>query len=145
MLCGDCQSFIQEVDRISETDAHEHIPKRELCTEDFRRSLDQKCYLCTRLLVQLGDDKWQHILNELPKMNLVVFEKSVQIYYTPFTPLIRLGCRVTPILQSDGNGEPVTVDEGKRYSYGYLQFSLLVQDKRLESFPWKHLYRTGFI
>lgn len=145
MLCKDCQSFIQEIDRLSETSVHEHTPKREVCTQDFRRSLDQKCYLCARLLVQLGDEKWQHILNELPKTNLVVFEKSVQIFDTPFTPLIRLGCRVTPILQSNTNGEPVALDEGKRYSYGYLQFSLLVQSKRFESLLSRYLQCTGYI
>ncbi|EXJ59239.1 hypothetical protein A1O7_06671 [Cladophialophora yegresii CBS 114405] len=130
MLCHDCQCLVQEADRAFHGDPAPTSP-REVCTQAFQKSVYEKCYLCTRLLSQLGDEKWQRILQELPKTNVVVFDKTF-IFERDVYLLIRLGCKLTPILDpSHNDSKPALL--GKSYSYGYLQAALLPQDAQSPS------------
>ncbi|KAJ9602069.1 hypothetical protein H2200_013429 [Cladophialophora chaetospira] len=129
MLCEDCQQLVQDADHAWTSWSHDGVDvdstvlKREVSTQEFQLSLHRKCYFCTRLLVVLGDDKWHRILYELPKTNVIVFDKSAEWDHIGQLILVRLGCRLTPILQTDAEEQPVVV--GKGSSFGYLQLSLL--------------------
>ncbi|KIX04940.1 uncharacterized protein Z518_05811 [Rhinocladiella mackenziei CBS 650.93] len=82
MLCDDCRELIRQADRAftsSEDSSHSAV-KREVTTTEFQTALHGKCYLCTRLLIQLGDAKWWHILSDLPDRNLVAFDKSASCH-----------------------------------------------------------------
>ena len=72
MLCGDCRALIQNVDDIlfkgescdNAVNDETSIIKHEVSTETFHKSVQAQCYLCTRLFVRLGDEKWHHILHD---------------------------------------------------------------------------------
>ncbi len=129
MFCDDCQRLVQGADHViphrlfGPTVEGPIIVRQEVLTQDFQDSLRRKCYFCTRLRVELGDDKWHRILHELPKTCQVVFEKSAKWDQYGTSMLVRLGCELTPLVNTDGKGEAVVF--GKAGSFGYLQLSLL--------------------
>ncbi|KAK7903373.1 hypothetical protein LTR67_001392 [Exophiala xenobiotica] len=122
MLCDNCRQLIQQ----SELLAPDEQATYEVTTTDFEAAIKAKCYLCTRLRIQLGDEKWTHILSDLPKDNLITFDKSLTAALN--FSLVRLGCKLTPIIGHDSSGLPV---EGKGYSYGYLQVTVAPQTSRV--------------
>jgi hypothetical protein len=121
MLCDNCRQLIQQSELLAPDEQLTH----EVTTTDFEAAIKAKCYLCTRLRIQLGDEKWAHILLDLPKDNLITFDKSLTAALN--FSLVRLGCKLTPIIGHDSNGLPV---EGKGYSYGYLQVTVAPQTSR---------------
>ena len=128
MLCDDCLALIRLADQEfqSTTSESPFVAKTEVTTSSFAASVQGKCYLCTRLLIQLGDAKWQHILSDLPEINLVAFDKSAHCH-PPSLILVRLGCKLTPVTARGQDGTPVL---GKSYSYGYLQVAVLPRHER---------------
>ena len=132
MLCDDCRELIQLADQEFESATPENpfVAKREVSTAAFAASVHGECYLCTRLLIQLGDAKWQHILSDLPGTNLVAFDKSAHCH-PPSLILVRLGCKLTPITAHEQDATPVL---GKSYSYGYLQIAVLPKYERWATF-----------
>jgi hypothetical protein len=138
MLCDSCLSLIRDADNVISFDDPEwdltitdagttSSFKCEVYTEEFQQSVDQKCYLCTRLFNQLGAEKWKNILHSLPRTHVVAFDKSIE-YGDLCSFRMRLGCKLTPILESSKNGRPALL--GKGYSYGWVQVKLEVQGKR---------------
>jgi hypothetical protein len=130
MLCDDCGNLIWDADTAIFSGEAPETLKREVTTNVFQSSIDGKCYLCTRLLVMLGHEKWHHILHDLPAANLVTFDKSAA-HDAPHLIHIRLGCKLTPILRRDEHGCPDVFGNG--YSYGYLQIALLPLHQRSAS------------
>ena len=139
MLCDDCRELIQLADQEFEfaTSETPSVARREVPTSSFAASVQGKCYLCTRLLIQLGDAKWQHILSDLPETNLVAFDKSAHCH-PPSLILIRLGCKLTPITAREQDAVPAL---GNSYSYGYLQVAVLPRHERWAVFsPLSSVY-----
>ncbi len=136
MLCDDCRQLIQQSELLSP----DGQVTREVTTTEFEAAIKAKCYLCTRLRIQLGDGKWTHILSDLPKDNLIAFDKSLTA--APNFSLVRLGCKLTPIVGHDLNGLPT---EGKGYSYGYLQVTVAPQTSRWAFFPSRLLHHSHFL
>lgn len=124
MLCHDCCRLVQHADHEFHF-AKPPIPvKQEVSTEELLTAVASKCYLCTRLYIELGDQKWQHLSSHLPKTNLVSFDKSAHCHVPDNNILVRLGCKLTPLYSAgvSASGRPIL---GKAYSYGYLQVALL--------------------
>lgn len=133
MLCEDCRELIQLADQALSSTGPVSAVKRDVTTSVFKEAIEAKCYLCTRLFIQLGVVKWNRILDVLPKMNVVLFDKSAHCH-PPCLILVRLGCKLTPISSRDEEGQLVL---GKSHSYGYLQVALLPRDTR-----WDFQFRT---
>ena len=131
MLCDNCRALIQLADRTLSSGDASGLFRHEVPIQDFQESVERKCYLCTRLLVQLGDKKWQRVIHELPKSNIVVFDKSAQCDGSDLIH-VRLGCKLTPIAERDESGSTTVL--GKSHSFGYLQVSLLARESRSASF-----------
>ena len=132
MLCDDCRQLIQRADQEFESATSENpfVARSEVSTTSFAASAQSKCYLCTRLLIQLGDAKWQRILSDLPETNLVAFDKSAHCF-PPSLILVRLGCKLTPIISRGRDSTPLLA---KSYSYGYLQIAVLPKYERWATF-----------
>ncbi|KAL2421808.1 hypothetical protein ABEF95_007851 [Exophiala dermatitidis] len=121
MLCHDCRALIRQADDVFCSHKSQMTVKTEVNTTEFQAAIGDKCYLCTRLRLQLGDSKWQHVVSSLLKTNLVDFDKAASCH-PPSMILVRLGCRLTPILNQGQEGKPLL---GSSYSYGYIQVALL--------------------
>lgn len=121
MLCHDCRALIRQADDVLCSCEIQMTVKTEVSTAEFEAAIRDKCYLCMRLRLQLGDFKWQHVVSSLPKTNLVDFDKAASCH-PPSMILVRLGCRLTPILNQGQEGMPLL---GSSYSYGYIQVALL--------------------
>lgn len=132
MLCDDCRRLIQQADHEFHLDRSPSAVKQEVSTTDFLSAITSNCYLCTRLRIELGDEKVKSLISELPKTNLVAFDKSAHCHVSNNNILVRLGCKLTPLCGITDAGEDIL---GKSYSYGYLQVALLPRNiERLECF-----------
>ena len=141
MLCEDCQVLVQEADKVIFCGETSETIKREVSTQVFQRSVEEKCYLCNRLFIMLGSEKWRQIINELLARNLISFDKSVDCD-VPHLIHMRLGCKLIPIVQRGDEGSADVF--GTAYSYGYLLVSLLPVRQR-SAFPFfKHFGETWF-
>ncbi|KAK6381002.1 hypothetical protein LTS17_005203 [Exophiala oligosperma] len=110
MLCGHCRRLILQVERLNlgaqVTD--------EVTAAGFEDSLDRKCYLCTRLRIQLGDAKWERLFSDLSQQNSIAFDKSL-VAADGFA-LVRLGCKLTPTTDRNRDGTAVG---GYHFSLGF--------------------------
>lgn len=143
MLCDDCCRLVQKADHEFYSTNSPAPIKQEVSTTELLSAVASKCYLCTRLHIELGDQKWNHLSSHLSKTNLISFDKSAHCHVQDNNILVRLGCKLTPFSGSTDIGEPVL---GKSYSYGYLQVALLPRNiERLDGFSCILLLFTVFL
>ena len=126
MLCNDCHKLIQRADidsyDISLPQSRAAV-REEVTVDQFLVSLKANCYLCTRLQLELGNEKWDFIFDRDVRALLVTFDKVAHNeLLSPNLISLRLGCKLTPLVNQ--------LPAGDSWSHGYLQVSVIPQKTR---------------